>query len=390
VNREALIEELGQTHALLLGLAEQADELTLRRQYHTDLSPLGWHLGHCVFIECLWLHEQIRGDHRVTAPIADLYTPPRTPKPERGRLLPPRTELLGWAQELQQLNRHELRNLRPEWQRHPLLQGDYILRFLIQHHSQHYETMVMVLTQKAIAERARGAPSPAGLEPAAVRRRVVAVPAGHYRIGGERPVACDNELPPQRAELGAYAIAAYPTSNAEYLGFIADGGYRREALWDPEGWRWRGERQIEHPDHWRCSRDGGWYGTDVRGQYALAAEEPVAGISHYEACAFARWAGARLAHEYQWEAAQRLGLLEGTGRVWEWCENCLHPYEGFEAFPYPEYSQPWFDGRHYTLRGGSLHTRPAVKRSSFRNFFEADKRHIFAGLRLVFPDGPRA
>jgi iron(II)-dependent oxidoreductase len=128
----------------------------------------------------------------------------------------------------------------------------------------------------------------------------------------------------------------------------------------------------------------------MRGHYPLSADQPVAGISHYEARAFAAWAGARLAHEYQWEVAQRLGLLEQTGRVWEWCENRFHPYPGFRPFPYPEYSQPWFDGRHYSLRGGSVHTRPAVRRASFRNFFEADKRHIFAGLRLVFPEAAHA
>ena len=77
-------------------------------------------------------------------------------------------------------------------------------------------------------------------------------------------------------------------------------------------------------------------------------------------------------------------VLEQTGRVWEWCSNSFHAYEGFTPFPYEEYSGPWFDDRHYSLRGGSLHTRPAIKRPSFRNFFEADKRHVFAGLRLVY------
>ncbi|MGD8614834.1 MAG: SUMF1/EgtB/PvdO family nonheme iron enzyme [Gammaproteobacteria bacterium] len=386
MTREALIEELARTHRLLLGLTEDADESTLRSQYHPDLSPLGWHLGHCVFVECLWLQEWMHGDDSVTAPIADLYTPPHTPKPERGRRLPPKDALLGWAAELQGLNRECLRSGR----RHPLLEDDYIVHFLIQHHSQHYETMLMVLTQKAIAGPPSGAASAARLEPAALRRQTAGVAAGHYRIGGRRPVACDNELPRRRAHLDSYAIARYPASNAEYLGFIEDGGYRRETLWDREGWRWRRDRLIEHPDHWRRSDDGVWYGTGMRGHYPLSADQPVAGISHYEARAFAAWAGARLAHEYQWEVAQRLGLLEQTGRVWEWCENRFHPYPGFRPFPYPEYSQPWFDGRHYSLRGGSVHTRPAVRRASFRNFFEADKRHIFAGLRLVFPEAAHA
>jgi len=384
VSREALIEELGETQSLLLALAEDVDETTFRSQYHDDLSPLGWHLGHCVYTDCLWLHETIRGDDSVTAPIADFYTPPNTPKPERGRLLPPQNTLLTWARELQHFNLHYLRNLRPEWQRHPLFEDDYVLHFLIQHNSQHYETMVMVLTQKALAAQRRADPPSVPLQAAALRRDSVPIAAGHYRVGGKRPAACDNELPVQRAELGPFAISRYPVSNAEYLGFIEDGGYRRAALWDAAGWSWREQQRIQHPDHWRLSRDHGWYATGMRGDFQLAADQPVSGISHYEARAFARWADARLPHEYQWEVACRFGALEQTGRVWEWCDNAFHPYQGFQPFPYPEYSQPWFDGQHYSLRGGSLHTRPSVRRASFRNFFQADKRHVFAGLRLVF------
>jgi iron(II)-dependent oxidoreductase len=384
VSREALIEELAQAQSLLLALAENADETTFRTQYHSDLSPLGWHLGHCVFTDCLWLHETIRGDASVTAPIADFYTPPNTPKPERSRLLPAQTALLTWARELQHFNLHYLHNLPAECRCHPLFEDNYILHFLIQHNSQHYETMVMVLTQKALAEEQHLEPPAEPLQAAAVRRDSASIAAGHYRVGGKRPDACDNELPAQRAELGPFAISRYPVSNAEYLGFIEDGGYRRDALWDAAGWNWREQQQIQHPDHWRLSRAHGWYATGMRGAYQLAADQPVSGISHYEARAFARWADARLPHEYQWEVACRFGTLEQTGRVWEWCDNTFHPYQGFQPFPYPEYSQPWFDGQHFSLRGGSLHTRPAVKRASFRNFFEADKRHLIAGLRLLF------
>ncbi len=76
--------------------------------------------------------------------------------------------------------------------------------------------------------------------------------------------------------------------------------------------------------------------------------------------------------------------MEETGRVWEWCSNTFHPYEGFRSFPYERYSTLWFDGWHYTLRGGSRYSRPEVKRPSFRNFYAPDKRHIFAGFRLAF------
>jgi iron(II)-dependent oxidoreductase len=384
VSSQALIEALGQSQALLLALVEDADESTFRTQYHVDLSALGWHLGHCVYTECFWLHEKIRGDDSVTAPIADLYTPPRTPKQERGALLPRRTDLLLWAQEIQAFNLHYLRNLRPEWRKHPLFENDYLVHFLTQHNSQHYETMLMILTQKSLGEhRPTGTPR-AALEAAPVNRDSVEIPAGHYRIGGERPTAYDNEVPRQQADLGPFAISRHPVTNAEYLAFIQAGGYRNPDLWDETGRAWLQASGAGHPDHWRQSDNGQWYAIGIRGGYDLAGGEPVFGINHYEASAFARWAGARLPHEYQWEAACRIGALEHTGRVWEWCRNTFHPYAGYTAFPYDEYSQPWFDERHYSLKGGSLHTRPAIKRPSFRNFFEADKRHVFAGLRLVY------
>ena len=381
---DALINELQMAQTLVLALAEDTDETTYRSQYHPDLSPLGWHLGHCVFTECLWLHEKIRGDDSVTAPIADFYTPPRTPKPERSRLLPQREAMLTWARELQEFNLHFLSALRPEWREHELFRDNYIVHFLIQHYSQHYETMLMVLTQKALAETTLNGLKPTPMQARPLNPERIEIPAGHYRIGGEAPVAYDNEVPPQHAELGEFTISRSPVSNAEFLGFIEDRGYQREAFWDDTGWAWREQHAISAPDHWRKTDDGAWYGVSMRGCYELAPDEPVSGISRHEARAFANWAGGRLPHEYQWEAACRSGVLKQTGRAWEWCENPFQPYDGYTAFPYPEYSHAWFDGRHYSLRGGCLHTRPAIKRPSFRNFFEADKRHIFAGVRLVF------
>jgi len=384
VNTDALINELGQAQSLLIALVEDVDATTFRNQYHTDLSPLGWHLGHCIYTECLWLHEKLRGDNSITEPIAELYTPTRTAKTERGKRLPPQPALLSWATELQAFNLHYLRNLRPEWRGHALLEDNYLIHFLVQHNSQHYETMLMVLTQKALQEHRTSARPHRALQAAKLSRELVDIPAGHYRIGGRKPVAYDNEVPPQQADLGPFAISRTPVSNAEYLAFIDDDGYQRRELWQDDGWIWKQENRICAPDHWRRSESGGWYAVSMRGSYDLADSEPVSGISYYEARAFATWADARLPHEYQWETACRIGILEQTGRAWEWCDNSFHPYEGFTPFPYEEYTLPWLDGRHFSLRGGSLHTRPAIKRPSFRNFFLADKRHVFAGLRLVY------
>ena len=384
MSSEALLGELRLARELVTALAEPLDDDGYRRQFHPELSALGWHLGHCTYIETYWLQEVILQDTTHTAPVRQLYIAGQTPKPARGELLPARPVLLQWAQALQTLNDTLLTEQPPALREHPLLREDYLLHFLVQHYNQHYETMLMALTQRAAASSDPGfmvdRPFPAR-QPVA---DCIEIAAGHYRVGGSAPSACDNELPPQQATLGPCRMARNPVSNSEFLAFMQDGGYVREDLWSTAGWQWLQRHPAACPDHWRPDAAGNWYGTGVRGAYQLDGDDVLHGISWHEAQAFARWAGAGLPHEYQWEVACRLQQLEQTGRAWEWCDNTFHPYAGFRAFPYKEYSQPWFDDGHYTLRGGSLHTRPAIRRPSFRNFYQPGMRHIFAGLRLVY------
>ena len=165
---------------------------------------------------------------------------------------------------------------------------------------------------------------------------------------------------------------------------MEENGYQEKQYWNEEGWNWRMENDLVAPGYWRSDSNGTWYGVSSNGPFILPGNNPVTGISYHEACAFSSWAGARLPYEHEWEAAKNLDLLEETGRVWEWCQNTFYPYDGFVAFPYDGYSIPYFDGKHYTLRGGSAHTQPVIKRSSFRNYYLPDKRFIFAGLRLVY------
>ena len=382
-----LLSELRMAQDLVSALAEDIDDATFRQQYHPDLSPLGWHLGHCTFIECYWLQEVIQGDDRFTAPVADLYTPPRTPKPERGKRLPPYAALIEWVRTLQSLNIDGLSNPPPSVRNHPLMKDDRLVHFLIQHYSLHYETMLMVLTRRALLNDTGEFRVHTPLTPRPVKPDSCDIPAGHYKVGGQAPTACDNALPVQLASLGPCSISRQPVSNGEYLAFMDDAGYENRALWSDAGWQWRQQAGANSPEHWRRNGKDQWYGIGNRGPYALTGDDVLHGVSWYEAQAVAKWANARLPHEHQWEVACRLHQLEQTGRAWEWCDNAFYPYEGFKPFPYDEYSTPWFDNNHYTLRGGSLHTRPAIRRASFRNFYSPDKRHVFAGLRLVFdPD----
>ena len=379
-----LLKELQLAQDLVTALVEPLDDDSQRQQYHTELSPLGWHLGHCTYTECYWLQEVILKDACYTAPVETLYTPGKIAKPERGRRLPPLDALLQWVLSMQAMNLDSLHTTSPLLLEHPLMQDDYLLHFLIQHYSQHYETMLSALTQRALLEDAQAFRVKTPFTALQPHTDPVDMQPGHYKVGGRTPTAYDNELPAQQVTLGPYRIARRPVCNGEYLAFMEAGGYRTQSLWSEAGWQWRTQRNAAGPGHWRQDVAGHWYGTGVRGAYELDGMDVVHGISHHEANAYANWAGGRLPHEHQWEVACRLQHLEQTGRAWEWCLNRFYPYEGFQAFPYDGYSTPSFDNQHYTLRGGSLHTRPAIKRASFRNFHEPFKRHIFAGLRLAY------
>lgn len=368
----------------LRALVDDLDDTAYRTQFHPDLSPIGWHLGHCAFIENYWLREIVLGDGRLSQPYAYYYVPANSPKPQRGPALPPKEQLLVEVRRQHDDNLHLLVKLGAQAHAHPILENDYLTRFLVQHHAQHIETMNMARTQRALRHEYASFRPTRPLISAPVKRESHTFEAGSYWIGGEAPEAFDNELPAHRFACDKFTIATRPVSNAEYLGFIEHDGYRTRRHWHDAGWRWLQSAGCTHPEHWRQNTHGAWFGIDGRGANQLISEDPVYGISYYEAQAFAVWADARLPHEYEWEIAYRAGCLKKTSYVWEWCDNTFHPYEGFKPFPYDEYSLPWFDGAHYTLRGGSRYTEPELRRASFRNFYTAEKRHIFAGLRLVF------
>lgn len=380
-----VIKELQGHQTMLLDNVRRAGEEDYNRQFHPDLSPLGWHLGHCVFTEIYWLRERLLNDTGQSRELKALYVPELMPKKERASELPDFDPLCRWAQEVQDEDRALLEALLESGRRDPLLENGFIAHFLSQHYAQHYETTMYIHAQRQ--QRLHTGSSPVtrmeGMDPAMA---AVTIPAGHYEIGtSDNRRIYDNELPVFTTYLETFHIAHRPVSNSEYLRFMEDGGYDRDVFWTPEGRHWRRVHGIRGPEHWRRDEHGRFHLIDDKGCRPLPDAEPVFGVSLFEAIAFARWAGARLPHEYEWEAAKKSGTLAGDGRVWEWCANAFHPYKGFSAFPYNGYSVPWFDGRHYTLRGGSDYTRACIRRPGFRNYYQADKRHIRAGLRLVFP-----
>jgi ergothioneine biosynthesis protein EgtB len=204
-------------------------------------------------------------------------------------------------------------------------------------------------------------------------------------------------------------------THGDFMRFIDDGGYRRPHLWLAAGWDLVMTRGWEAPQYWRCP-DGEWRVFTLHGEVPVDPNAPVCHVSFFEAEAFARWAGARLPTEAEWEIAARDAprtgnflesdalhplaqreapapgkLAQAFGDVWEWTRSDYGPYPGFQpaAGAVGEYNGKFMAGQ-YVLRGGSCATPREHIRPTYRNFFAPDARWQFSGLRLARDeDSPR-
>ncbi|MFQ6674344.1 MAG: ergothioneine biosynthesis protein EgtB [Fidelibacterota bacterium] len=237
----------------------------------------------------------------------------------------------------------------------------------------------------------------------------IAYPEGIFVVGHRgKGFAYDNESPSHRVFVEPFQLASRLVSNGEYLAFIEDGGYERQLLWLSDGWNVSQSQGWKAPLYWE-RRDGRWWIMTASGMRELSEAEPVCHLSYYEADAVARWAGARLPTEEQWEIASGHLPIEGNfvesknfhpvplteagstrkprqmfGDVWEWTRSHYSPYPGFKpaAGVLGEYNGKFMCNQ-FVLRGGSCVTSRSHVRRSYRNFFPADARWQFSGIRLA-------
>ncbi len=227
------------------------------------------------------------------------------------------------------------------------------------------------------------------------------VELGHAPWPGEAGFAYDNESPRHRVLVPAHALASRPVSNADFRAFIEDGGYRNVALWMSEGWARLQAEGWARPLYWEPDLEHAY---TLGGMRPIEAGAPVCHLSYFEADAFARWAGARLPTEAEWESAAlhlpvrghfadddrfhpRAAAAESPqlfGDVWEWTSTAYGPYPGFRPLPgsLGEYNGKFMCGQ-WVLRGGSCATPRDHVRASYRNFFYPPDRWQFSGLRLA-------
>jgi ergothioneine biosynthesis protein EgtB len=194
----------------------------------------------------------------------------------------------------------------------------------------------------------------------------------------------DNEKPAHRALVGPVKIARNLVTNAEWLAFMRDGGYRTATLWLMDGFAAASKEDWQAPGHWR-EVDGQWQVMTLAGLKPVDPEAPVCHISYYEADAFARWAGKHLPTEMEWEVAARTKQLnDAFGIVWQWTRSSYSPYPGYRAIEgaLGEYNGKFMINQ-LVLRGSSLATPEGHSRITYRNFFYPHHRWQFTGLRLA-------
>ena len=288
----------------------------------------------------------------------------------------------------------------------------------VNHEEQHQELLLTDILHAFFTNPLRPIYQPESAATGAASAREEAEPLRFVKFaGGLREIGhngegfCfDNELARHRVWLEPYALAQRQVTNSEFAAFIADGGYRRPELWLSAGWDAVEQNGWGAPLYW-TDDDGEWSLFTLRGPQPLArlASSPVCHVSYFEADAYARWAGRRLATEFEWEAAAEgqpvAGNLLDSGQLvpspamapaqeqcpvqqfgdcWEWTASAYLGYPGFRPLPgsLGEYNGKFMNGQ-MVLRGGSCVTPAAHIRSSYRNFFAPETRWQFSGIRLA-------
>ncbi|CAM3450533.1 Ergothioneine biosynthesis protein EgtB [Bordetella sputigena] len=404
------------------GLAAPLSAEDCQAQSMPDASPVKWHLAHTTWFFETFLLQPHLADYSVFHPrygflFNSYYNAigERHPRPQRGLLTrPPLQDVLAYRAHVDA----GMARLIPRVSHDAEIGA--LVRLGLHHEQQHQELILTDVKHLLSCNALRPAYTEAPTVSMAARPSLEATPprawvdhpGGIVTLGHQGAGFCfDNETPAHQVLLRPFKLARRPVTQGEYLEFIKDGGYGRPELWLSLGWDTVRSQGWQAPLYWE-DIDGEWQAFTLRGMEPIDPHAPVTHISYFEADAYARWAGARLPREAEWEQIAR-GLdpldphanlvesghfhpraapspgpvnapLQMYGDVWEWTASPYEPYPGFSAAAgaVGEYNGKFMCNQ-YVLRGGSCATPRSHIRATYRNFFPPDARWQFSGLRLA-------
>ena len=411
----ALVDQYRETRAWTGRIAEPLGPEDCVVQSMPDTSPTKWHLAHTSwFFETFVLLPHAPGYRPFRPEFRYLFNSyynavgDRLARPNRGLLSrPAMDEILAYRAAIDERMADLLTTLDP-----PALDRLAPVVTLGLHHEQQHQELILTDIKHAFGTNPTHPAYQAGRKAVtgshAKPSEWVAFDAGVREIGHDgASFGFDNEMPRHLQYVAAFELATRLVTNAEYLAFLADRGYDRPELWLSDGWEARRAGEWTSPLYWM--RDGeSWSIMTLAGPRPLDPAEPVCHVSHYEADAYARWAGTRLPTEAEWEVAaegrpvagnlleaetfhpapapDRPGLVQLFGDVWEWTGSPYIPYPGYRpaAGALGEYNGKFMSNK-MVLRGGSCATPRSHVRPTYRNFFPPDARWQFTGIRLARP-----
>ena len=396
-----------------LALAEPLSDADLTVQAAEFASPGKWHLAHTTWffeefvLRALPGFRSVRDEYRFLFNSYYDAVGTRQPQARRGLITrPDLTEVLAYRDKVDDSMRNAIeRGLEPDLAA--------VVEIGLNHEQQHQELfltdILYTFAQNPLHPAYRSPTNATSRAEAPSPQRWLRFEAGLQTIGhAGGSFGFDNEFPAHPEYVRAYALSNRPVTNAEWIAFVEDGGYRNPLLWLSDGWRTVQTEGWTFPEYW-IERDG-YASMTLAGLQPIDPAAPVAHISYFEADAFSRWAGKRLPTEAEWEHAARAlpiagnladsGLLKPQvhseinansnaplqmyGDVWEWTASPYVAYPGFRASSgaIGEYNGKFMNGQ-YVLRGGSCVTPADHIRATYRNFFYPHQRWQFSGLRLA-------
>jgi iron(II)-dependent oxidoreductase len=438
-NCNAITESLSEARGRTLALVGDLDPVQMIGPRLDIVNPLLWEIGHVAWFQEYWVLRHVNGRAPIMANGDALYDSAKVAHETRWDLpLPTKSDTLAYMQnvldEVMALYESGKADNRVK-------EAAYFLSLVLLHEDMHdeaiaYTRQTLGYSKPRFHDDSETTPSLKQTnqikeEPSPEQLGDAVISGGHFVLGSapDRVFVFDNEMGAHEVELRPFAISRAAVTNAEFAAFVEDRGYERRDLWIEEGWHWRERAGAQHPVYWL--REGNeWWRREFNQVAPLEDHLPVLHVNWYEAESYCRWAGRRLPTEAEWEMAasaepatdggdvsdrkrrfpwgdetatperanldwravgcvdvrllpagdSAFGCRQMIGNVWEWTVTDFSPYPGFVPGPYQEYSAPWF-GNHKVLRGGCWTTRSRLIHNGYRNFYQPDRRDVWAGFR---------